>query len=166
MPSHVETEEESESSSSSTSRDSRGNIKPGPWSLRHPRHNGGRPWDPKYVGVQEIDWSAIGWPGLWACHQIKQPTWDGVHIPKADAHPTPQPLSGKKKKRGGRAFKPNLSLEAVRVVERALGDNLTAIEKRVKKHMNIRFLTALQSQLNSSTHVVCTVLLEKDAQDH
>ena len=138
VPSRVETEEESESSSSSTSRDSRGNIKPGPWSLRHPRYNGGRKWDPKYVGEQEFDWSAIGWPGLWARHQIKQPTWDARHIitAKENSRPTPKPTPGKKK--GGGRAKPNLSLEAVRIVERALGENLTAIEKRVKIHQKKR----------------------------
>ena len=80
----------------------------------------------------------IGWPGIWSRHQISLPTWDARHLitAKENARPSSHSTPGKKRK-GGRA-KPNLSLEAVRVVERALGDNLTAIEKRVKIHQKRR----------------------------
>ena len=83
----------------------------------------------------------IGWPGIWTRHHISAPTWDARHIitAKENSRQTPKPTPGKKRKGGGRAIaKPNLSLEAVRIVERALGDNLTAIEKRVKIHQKNR----------------------------
>ena len=80
----------------------------------------------------------IGWPGIWSRHQISLPTWDARHLitAKENARPSSHSTPGKKRK-GGRA-KPNLSLEAVRIVERALGKNLTAIEKRVKIHQKKR----------------------------
>ena len=113
---------------------------PGPWSRRLPRFNGGRPWSINDVPPQ------VPCPfDIMAIERCRARGFDARQLLAPRGENDPGKKRKKSKGKGGRRG-PNLSLEAARIVERALGANLSAIERQTKYLIKKR--RALQDRFN------------------